>query len=189
MMTKRRARLVTTCGLALCLSAVGRATTFVPTDFADLVTEAAAIVHGRVTAARADWADGRAHVDTFVVLEVEEYLKGNLGASFEIRVPGGELGRYRDIVIGAPRLAIGDDVILFVSTKGGTAHVLGMMLGVFRVRHDGGQAEVRPAPALARDGEARKIVRGSRQQAAVSIASFAAQVNEILATPRVRKRP
>lgn len=164
------------------------ATTFAPTDFAELVNEAAAIVHGRVSSTRAEWADGRAHVDTLVSIDVEQYLKGNLGSALEIRVPGGELGRYRDIVVGAPKLAVGDDVILFVSTRGGSAHVLGMMLGVFRVRHDGGQAFVAPAPAVAVNGEARPIVRGSKLQAPVSIASFAAQVDEILAAPRVRKR-
>lgn len=176
--------------LTLLLHGSVSATTFAPTDFRDLVTGAAAIVHGRVMATRADWADGRAHIATFVTMEIEQYLKGDLGRSLEIRVPGGELGRYRDIVIGAPKLAIGDDVILFLSTRGGgRPHVFGLMLGVFRVRHDGGQAFVSPAPAMATDGTSRRIVRGSRAQAPVAMASFVAQIDDVLASARERRRP
>jgi hypothetical protein len=148
--------------------------TFAPTDFADLVNEAAAIVHGRVIATRGI-ADGRARVDVRTI-----DVSRSKATSHEpvIRVPGGQLGRYRDVVIGAPRLNVGDDVILFLSTRGGGApHVLGLMLGVFRVRHDGGQALVSPAPALATDGTPRRIVRGSRAQAPIAIASFSALVD------------
>lgn len=183
-------RLILAFALILLVHVTVSATTFAPTDFRDLVTGAAAIVHGRVTAARSDWADGRAHIDTFVTIEIEQYLKGNLGPSLEIRVPGGELGRYRDIVVGAPKLAIGDDVILFLSTRGGgPPHVLGLMLGVFRVRHDGGQTFVSPAPAMATDGTSRRIVKGSRAQAPVAMASFVADIAEAIASARERRRP
>ena len=186
-MRRRSILFVSLCTLAA-LSTRAGATTFAPTDFADLVTGAAAIVHGRVSAARSDWVDGRGRIDTFVTIDVEAYLKGNLGPIVELQVPGGELGRYRDVVVGAPKLAPGDDVVLFVSTKGGRPHVLGMMLGVFRVQHVGAQALVSPAPAVALGGDARRIIRGSRVQAAVSMASFAAQVGEIMNAPRGRAR-
>jgi hypothetical protein len=172
-----------------CAAAGG--TTLAPTDFAALVSESAAIVHGRVVSTRADWADGRGHVETFVTIEVEQYLKGDLGAPIEIRIPGGDLGRYRDVFVGAPRLAVGDDVILCLSVKGGgKPHVLGLTLGVFRVRHDGGVTLVSPPPAFSRDGESRRIVRGSRSQAPVTIATFAADIADLLAkAPRERRRP
>jgi hypothetical protein len=175
---------------AIVIASDAAATTFAPTDFVDLVKGSAAIVHGRVTATHADWADGRGHVDTFVTIQVEKYLKGDLGQAPEIRIPGGELGRYRDIVVGAPKLAVGDDVILFLSTRGGgRPHVFGLMLGVFRVRHDGGQAFVSPAPAMATDGMPRRVVRGSRAQAPIAMASFAALVDEVVASTRERRRP
>jgi hypothetical protein len=158
------------------------ATTYAPTDFAELVNGASTIVHARVVAARADWVDGRMRVDTFVTLEVERYFKGDLGSEVVIQVPGGELGRYRDVVIGAPRLTPGDEVILFLNQRGARfPYVLGLSMGVFRVRHDASLALVSPAPASADpNGGARRIARGSASQAPVSMATFAAEITRAM---------
>ena len=44
-------------------------------------------------------------------LETEAYLKGSLGETVQFRVPGGSLGRFRNIVVGAPQFTIGQRVI------------------------------------------------------------------------------
>src|SRR6476659_3016069 len=88
--------------LLLVAAAPGRATTIVPADLGELSRDAVAIARGRVADVRSQWTEDRGTVETIVTLEVESYLKGTLGAFVRFRVPGGELGRYRTIVVGAP---------------------------------------------------------------------------------------
>src|SRR5262245_54530347 len=79
-----------------------RATTIVPGDLGELSRDAVAIARGRVVDVRSQWTEDRGSVETIVTLEVETYLKGSLGATVRFKVPGGELGRYRTIFVGAP---------------------------------------------------------------------------------------
>src|SRR6266850_4866174 len=106
-------------GIALVvLPVVLRATVIVPIEFRELVTIAPVIVHGRVVDVRSDWVDGRRSVETFVTVEAAEYLKGNLGERVTFKVPGGQLGRYRTVFVGAPEFQDGDEVILFLKRSG-----------------------------------------------------------------------
>ncbi|PYR26043.1 MAG: hypothetical protein DMF98_10240, partial [Acidobacteria bacterium] len=67
-------------------------------------------------------------------LEVERYLKGSLGDSLEFRVPGGEFGRFRSVVVGAPEFAVDERIVVFLGAKGpAIPYVLGLSQGVFRV--------------------------------------------------------
>jgi len=79
-----------------------RATVLLPADLAALVRGSQAVVHGRVVNVRAAWADGRRRIESFVTVEVVEYFKGDLGGRVTIRVPGGQIGRYRSVTVGAP---------------------------------------------------------------------------------------
>src|SRR5947208_880718 len=78
------------------------ATSFIGTDLRTLSGQALTIVRGVVVNVDARWAEGHRAVETVVTLEPETYLKGALGPSIEVVVPGGLLGRYRSIVVGAP---------------------------------------------------------------------------------------
>src|SRR5262245_53368387 len=97
--------------LALLLTTVGAArptaTVVVAADLAELAREARAIPRGRVVAVEGRWTDDRRTIETLVTLDVDEYLKGTLGDTLQFRVPGGELGRFRSVVIGAPEFAVG----------------------------------------------------------------------------------
>src|SRR5215470_16062977 len=90
-----------------------RATVLVPIEFRELVAISNVIVHGRVTDAHGEWTDGRRGVETLVTISASDYLKGDLGGSFTIHVPGGQLGRYRTLFVGAPEFRAGDEVVLF----------------------------------------------------------------------------
>ena len=121
--------------IALATASAG-ATVLIPIEFRELVHVSSAIVHGRVTDARAAWVDGRRAVETFVTIEVTEYMKGSLGGTLTVRVPGGQIGRYRTIVVGAPAFHDGDEVVLFLRSYDGALSIVGLSQGAFRVVAD-----------------------------------------------------
>ena len=66
-----------------------------------------------------------------------EYLKGNLGEHVTVRVPGGQIGRYRTVFVGAPEFREGDEVVLFLKQAGRSdPYIIGLSQGAFRVVPD-----------------------------------------------------
>jgi hypothetical protein len=129
------------------------ATVFAPADVGMLSQEAGAIARGRVAAVETRWTEGRRRVETLVTLEVAAWLKGSLGASVRFKVPGGELGRYRSVVVGAPSFSVGQHVVVFLGGRPpALPHVLGLSQGVFHVAVGARGLEVAPNHALARSG-------------------------------------
>src|SRR4051812_26819449 len=100
------------------LSVHARATVLIGADLGELAHDAIAIARGRVVAVDAQWTDGRRSIETIVTLDVETYLKGSLGPSVQFRVPGGVLGRYRSIVVGAPAFEVNERVVVFLGARG-----------------------------------------------------------------------
>lgn len=151
--------------IALVLAAMSatstlQATVIVPADIKELTEDALAIARGRVVAVDARWSDGRRTIETLVTLETDAYLKGGLGETLQFRVPGGTLGRYTNLVVGAPRFAVGQHVIVFLGAKGPMVpYVLGLSQGVFHVSVDAGGLLRVTAPALP-EGVGR-VVRGA----------------------------
>jgi hypothetical protein len=169
---------------ALVLSSSAAATVLVPVDLTELTTDATAIVHGRVVEVRAEWTEGRRAIDTYVTVGVATYLKGDLGASVTLRVPGGRMGAYRSFIVGAPVFNVGDEVILFLGSQGPSVpYVLGLSQGVYRVRTDreSGRRTVIPPPLIAPSADAVRLVRGDPSRPAPTIERFAADVRAILA--------
>ena len=78
------------------------AMTYVSVDFPTLVGQAHAIAVGRVVAVEPRWREGRRGIETALTLEVVQYLKGDLGRTVTLNVPGGQMGRYRSVMPGAP---------------------------------------------------------------------------------------
>ncbi|MBI2834220.1 MAG: hypothetical protein HYX76_07315 [Acidobacteria bacterium] len=179
-------------GLFLLHVPVARATVLVPADFEELVLEARAILHGQVTDVRAEWADGRRRIHTFVTVAVTEYLKGDLGRTASFVVPGGELGGYRSVLVGAPVLAPGDEVVLFLGSRGpGIPFVLGLSQGVMRVRTDprsGQKTVTTPLRTGGLEAGAGVVARGA--VSAVALPTLRQRVRETLAqAPPIRRIP
>ncbi len=171
-------------GLTACLlAAPARATVVLPAELGDLAREAQAIVHGRVVDTRAVWEDGRRRVDTLVTIEVEDYLKGHFGDTVTVRVPGGQIGRYRSLMIGAPVFDPGDEVVLFLNASGPSLpYVLGLSQGVFRVIDDpttGGRLVI-PPPVMAGVTVA-PVRRGDASRRPMPLAAFSAEVRRLAA--------
>jgi hypothetical protein len=168
--------------LAVALACPARATVLVPADLGELSRDARAIVRGRVARLDAQWTEDRGTIETIVTLEVEGYLKGALGSTLRFRTPGGDLGRYRSIVVGAPEFAIDEHVVVFLGARGPSVpYVLGLSQGVFRlVRADdtGGWMVTPPVTLAAAPGSAR-IVRGDISRRTVPLADFEQRVRAL----------
>jgi len=170
------------------LVAVGpaAATTIVPADLGELSRDAVAIARGRVVDVRSQWTEDRGTVETIVTLEVENYLKGTLGATVRFRVPGGELGRFRTIVVGAPGFAVDQHVVVFLGAHGPSIpHIVGFNQGVFHVTRtsDDSGWVVSPVPAVA-GAAAVRIVRGDPTRRPLPLAEFEQQVRTLAGAAR-----
>lgn len=176
--------------LLLSLPVALRATVIVPIEFRELVTTTPVIVHGRVTDVRSAFTDGRRSVETFVTVSADEYLKGDLGEYVTFRVPGGEIGRYRTIFVGAPGFSRGDEVVLFLKTpRGALPFIAGLNQGAYRVVADreSGRRMVTTPIVMSRGGEeAEPIVRGSPARRPLPIETFRDTVRSVLAQGAAR---
>jgi hypothetical protein len=165
------------------------ATVLLPIEFRELVTSAPVILHGQVVDVRSEWVDGRRAVETFVTVEAAEYLKGKLGEQVTFKVPGGQIGRYRTVFVGAPSFQAGDEVVLFLKASGPSfPFIIGLSQGVFRVVTDrqSGRRLVTP-PALMGNGvEPARVVRGDAARKPVPIEAFRESVRQVLNEGAVR---
>ena len=92
-----------------------RATVLVPAEFREIVTGSDIIAYGRVVETDRRVGDDRRRVDTLVTLQVGTYLKGGPGETLVFMVPGGQIGRYRNVMVGAPEFVAGDEAVLFLN--------------------------------------------------------------------------
>jgi hypothetical protein len=160
--------------VALCapLSAI----TVTPLSFAELVDGSAAVVHGRVSAVHGQWTADRHGIDSLVTIAVIDYLKGGLGEQITVRMPGGRVGGMVNIIPGAPRLAEGDHVVLFLKVDGPSIPVVtGTTQGVYRVGTDPRSGGPVVVPPLVEPGSGR-IVRGDPGRRPLAMDVFIAAV-------------
>lgn len=161
------------------VAATAEATVVLPADLGDLSREAYAIVRGRVHEVDARWTtDDRRAIETLVTLETEAYLKGELGSTLQFRVPGGRLGRYRNLVVGAPEFIVGQEVIVFLGAHPpGLPFVLGLSQGVFRLASaSAGGGVVAPPAVWPTAGPPVTIVRGDPARQPMKLADFEREV-------------
>ena len=93
--------------------------------------------------------------------DADAWLKGDLGATVRFRVPGGRLGRYRSLVVGAPKFEAGQQVVVFLgATPPSLPYVLGLSQGVFRVAQGAAGAVVTPPAVMPVSDGTRRVTRG-----------------------------
>ena len=167
--------------LLTAVSAV-RATVLLPAEFREIVGGSQIIAYGRVAGAVAELSDDRKRIDTVVTFEVGTYLKGDAGSTLVFRVPGGQVGRYRSILVGAPVLEEGDEAVLFLRQRDeGLPYVFGLNQGVFRVQRDPqSQRRMVLPPLLARGESSEVVVRGAASRQPLPLETFGAQVRSMM---------
>ena len=153
------------------------AITVVPMTFEQLVDEAAAVVYARVADVRGHWTADRRSIDSVVTLEALSYLKGNLGGTVAMRLPGGEAGGVVNVVPGAPSLRQGELVVVFLKARGpALLTTLGLGQGIFRVVRDARTGAMLVTPPLLKESAVGRIIRGAAERRALGIEAFAAAV-------------
>jgi hypothetical protein len=174
---------------AVLVTTIAHATVLVPAEFSEIVGGSEIIAYARVVDVRPAWADGRRWIDSVVTAEVLSYLKGgsgDTGDTIAFKVPGGKLGRYRSVVVGAPVFARGDEAVLFLKAQDdGVPAVFGLNQGVFRVRVDArtGQRMVVPPPVTAANpaaADAEPVKRGAVDRRPLAFDAFGARVRDAM---------
>ena len=174
------------------VTSVASATVLVPAEFSEIVGGSEIIAYARVVDVRPEWADGRRWIDSIVTAEIVSYLKGGSEETITFKVPGGRLGRYRSVVVGAPVFARGDEAVLFLKSNGAHGEslpdVFGLNQGVFRVKVDPrtGQRMVVPPPVMPATtpvaGEPQPVKRGSIDRRPLALDAFGARVRDVMAS-------
>jgi hypothetical protein len=153
----------------------------VPAAFGEMVAASQTVVHGQVIDLRAFETNGRRRIETVVTLRVVDAFKGNPGETVSFRVPGGEVGRYRRVIVGAPRFARGDEVVLFLKGSAPALPVpFGLGQGVYRVVR-AGDGGVTVTPLV--NSEPGRLQRGDPDRRPLTLSAFATRVRA-LAGPR-----
>jgi hypothetical protein len=155
------------------------ASVLLPADFKDIVSGSQVIVHGRVVDVRSEWSLDRSQIESYVTIAPAAFYRGTPTASVTFRVPGGQVGRYKQVTVGAPQFVPGEEAIVFLRGGGPTVpQVFGLSQGVFRVRVDqrNGQRTVVLPILMARGPCAEPVTRGARARQPLPIDAFSAQL-------------
>jgi hypothetical protein len=162
------------------------ATTVLPVELADLARAAQVIARGRIAAVETRWIDDRRAIETLVTLDPETYLKGSPASTLRFRVPGGQIGRYRRVVVGAPQFAPGQRVIVFLGARSpAIPYVIGLNQGVFRLLPAaGGGFDVTPPPIVGAPGRRASVVRGSAARRPMPLGLFEREVRALAGAAR-----
>ena len=166
--------------ICLFLAIPAFATTVAPLSFEQLVNASGAVVYGRVIDVRAQWTDDRRFIESVVSIEVLRGMKGSARDTVAFTVPGGQVGRYRNVIPGAPSFAPGDLAVVFLTAHGPRLPVTtGFTQGIYRVQRDARSGEMLVVPP-ALDGPGR-IVRGDARRKPAPLSAFEASVRSIAA--------
>ena len=158
------------------------ATVLAPAEFREVVRGSDIIAYGRVIETTVEWSADRKHVDTLVTFQVGTYLKGGPGETLVFKVPGGTIGRFRNVLVGAPQFSRGEEAVLFLNSRGREyPSVFGLNQGVYRVTlDDTTRRRMVSPPLLARGDLPEKVVRGAASRRSLPLESFGAQVLTVL---------
>ncbi len=149
----------------------------IPVTFEQLVDEAAAVVFARVSDVRGQWTPDRRSIDSVITVEALQYVKGDLGSTVALRLPGGEAGGRIQVIPGAPTLREGELVVLFLKARGpALLTTLGLGQGVFRVTRDTRTGAMLVTPPPLKESHVGRIIRGAAERRTLSVDAFFATV-------------
>ena len=162
------------------------ATTLVPADFAHMARESELIVRGTVVQVDGQRIGGRQTIESLITLRVSDTIKGTSVEETVFRVPGGKVGRYRRVMVGAPQFSPGDEVILFLKGRApAMAMPYGLSQGVYRVSRAAGTPVVTPAVVAG----AGRVTRGDPARRPMDALAFTRHVQQTLAQPAPPSSP
>ena len=149
-----------------------QAVTVAPLSFEELVRQSSSVIYARVTDVRGQWTDDRRRIDSLVTVTVIKGLKGTSAAELTLTVPGGQVGRYLNLLPGAPSFARGDLAVLFLTARGPRLPVTtGLTQGIYRVTRDVSSGAALVAPPVV-EAAGQQSVRGDSRRKPVPMATF-----------------
>jgi len=165
------------------LVAAPAATVVVPTEFRQVVADAGLIARGHVTDVRSlvvpDFG-----IETVATVAIDEVLKGETTDFVSVWVPGGEVGRTRAVMVGAPRLRMGESAVFFLKRGPDNAwRPVGLTMGVYPIYADPAtrRALVNPPVVADRTAASGQVVRGDEQRKPMALADFQSLVRLVIA--------
>ncbi len=167
---------------ALLLVSTAYAATLQILTLDQMTAQASAVVQGRIVAMRSDWINGKgSSIYTYYTVQADSYLKGNLGRTFQLTEPGGQVGNIVGSVPGAPSFHVGEPVVLFIQTDGprNWHQAIGYEQGVFRVHREtaSGALTVNHSQPLANGGQ---IVASDENPSLVTGSRTSPDLNQLL---------
>lgn len=180
--------------VALVLAGVSAfATVVVPAEFREVVSDAELIVRGLVTDVRSFVVPGDG-IDTVATVSVETVLKGQADSFVSVRVPGGEVGSTKFVMVGAPTFKNGDRAVFFLKrTREQIWRPIGLTMGVYRVQAEPGtgRAVVQPpaVPTASRTATSGTVVRGDPQRKLLPVSEFESLVKLVMSSPPAQAVP
>jgi hypothetical protein len=169
--------------ILLCFAPSLSATVLLPAEFREIVNGSQIIVYGRVSSVRPQWTDGRRRIETLVTIDAADVYRGTPSRTITFRVPGGQIGRYKSVTVGAPEFRPGDEAVLFLKAQGpAVPHVFGLNQGVFPVRVDArtGRRLVTVPVVTARSAAPEVVARGDRSRRPLPLPQFVAQLKSAM---------
>lgn len=158
------------------LVAPAQAVTVAPLSFAELVRQSSRVVYARVVEVRSQWTEDRRRIESLVTVEIVQSLKGTAAGELVVTVPGGQVGRYLNLMPGAPVFTRGDLAVLFLTARGARLPITtGFTQGIYRVTRDAASGATLVMPPAVEAAGAR-VVRGDRRRKPVPLESFALAV-------------
>jgi hypothetical protein len=102
----------------------------------DMIDKSTAVVHGRIVGTPSSSYSGTT-IYTHYSVQVIDRWKGALGSLLDVVVPGGVVGKERQVFAGAPKPAQGGEYVLFLWTsRTGLTHIIGLSQGLMSVKVD-----------------------------------------------------
>ena len=167
------------------------ATVTIPIEFRQVVSTSTIIARGHVTDVRGIvLPNGR--IETVATIAVDSTLKGQADAFLSIRLPGGEVGRTKMVMIGAPTVKVGEHAVFFL--KSGADDLLrpvGLGAGVYPVQPDSrsGRPVVAPPVVPGQTTSGRGVVRGDTRRKPMSVQEFESLVKLVMSAPAATAVP
>ena len=158
------------------------ATLFVPAEFREIVADAGLIVRGHVNDVRVIEVQGSG-VESNITIGVENVLKGAANGFISVRVPGGDVGRLRHVMLGAPVLRPGERAMFFLKRGSDSLwRPVGLSMGVYAINTDPltGQALVHPPVVVGRTASVGPIVRGDSRRKLLAMQEFESLVRLVI---------
>lgn len=153
-------RTVTTLACLTLVALASQASTFTSMGLPDLVSEADAVIQGRVIGVESFWNEPGTMILSEARVVVEEVVHGSASPEVTILTFGGEVGHERVTAIGFPRFSPGERLLLFLGKQpDGSIRVVGYQQGQFRIVPTASGKEM---AVSALDAEVRVLAPGGR---------------------------